>query len=577
MSDDIAGTSLNINSNNADVLQNPTANVAVNFCANADASGVTPAFSNIHNLNVELRGNWGQYRYGGKTTAKVSFIPLSVRGEYIAAGQRFGLVGQVIGYGMGDCFWESLSVQYAGGPIAGDEGCGLSSVCHLDQQSNLVKANIIGVPEQATIDTIFTEAVAASADPQEVKVDRANGVVVGQWIIAGQEAPTGYPNIEAVEVTAVGAKTITGIFRCNHAAGDTITPALVFEIDNRYQLGQDRVWVNMSAEPHTSGIVSSIAGGGFTGSDTNWSTDMVGGNALNVGAISLVNDEYTAWPFDGAKGPLRSWHQIVSVTDPTHLGIHSFSVAGDASYKGKGAGDGAYQIRPAARLLMMWGGLAICETSTHAWRVGDVVELAICPYPDVSGFNYNIAHWTPNRGNLRGFMAVSNTGARTFETGITLTGHMMQGGGADTVGWGTGIYLASCSIGLMVGDAKVEAIRLGSVYSGASSDNAGKIHWMGTDIMPNTPNGGLTFHPCWSSYSEVNFYSPGVIKEPKGKAEFKELSMAWDGYADIKIMPEPPAPGANTARLYVEHDGSKVRLMVKFPTGAAQQVAIETG
>ena len=146
----------------------------------------------------------------------------------------------------------------------------------------------------------------------------------------------------------------------------------------------------------------------------------------------------------------------------------------------------------------------------------------------------------------------------------------------EVFGWGTGIYLASCGIGLMVGDAKVEAIRLGSVNSGASSDNAGKIHWMGIDIMPNSINGGLSFHPCWSSYSEVNFYSPGVIKEPKGKVEFKELSMAWDGYTDIKRMTEPPAPDANTARLYVEDDGSgRMRLMVKFPTGAAQQVAVE--
>ena len=48
------------------------------------------------------------------------------------------------------------------------------------------------------------------------------------------------------------------------------------------------------------------------------------------------------------------------------------------------------------------------------------------------------------------------------------------------------------------------------------------------------------------------------------------------GSVDIPEMTAPAAPAANTARLYVEDNGSgKTRLMVRFPSGAAQQIAIE--
>lgn len=46
-------------------------------------------------------------------------------------------------------------------------------------------------------------------------------------------------------------------------------------------------------------------------------------------------------------------------------------------------------------------------------------------------------------------------------------------------------------------------------------------------------------------------------------------------YFDIAEMAAPAAPAANTARLYVEDSGGKSRLMAVFPSGAAQQIAIE--
>lgn len=47
------------------------------------------------------------------------------------------------------------------------------------------------------------------------------------------------------------------------------------------------------------------------------------------------------------------------------------------------------------------------------------------------------------------------------------------------------------------------------------------------------------------------------------------------GYTDVAEMAAPGAPAANTARIYVDDSGGKSRLMVRFPSGAAQQISIE--
>jgi hypothetical protein len=47
-------------------------------------------------------------------------------------------------------------------------------------------------------------------------------------------------------------------------------------------------------------------------------------------------------------------------------------------------------------------------------------------------------------------------------------------------------------------------------------------------------------------------------------------------YTDMGEMTAPAAPAANTARIFVQDNGAgKTQLMVIFPTGAAQQIAIE--
>lgn len=51
---------------------------------------------------------------------------------------------------------------------------------------------------------------------------------------------------------------------------------------------------------------------------------------------------------------------------------------------------------------------------------------------------------------------------------------------------------------------------------------------------------------------------------------------AQTGYHEMTEMAAPAAPAANNVRVYAEDNGSgKTRLMALFPTGAAQQIAIE--
>src|SRR5215469_15229700 len=123
---------------------------------------------------------------------------------------------------------------------------------------------------------------------------------------------------------------------------ETVQPALVLGLggNGTFQMGEGRYLIDRSGLTVNAGTVSAIAGGGFTGQGTSWSDTMVGGNSLNVGAISLDADTQTASPFGGSfpntDGPLHSWYRIFGGTTSTGLGIVSYSVAGDQSYRGCG-------------------------------------------------------------------------------------------------------------------------------------------------------------------------------------------------------------------------------------------------
>jgi len=487
-----------------------------------------PNFSNEQAVHTDFRAVHGQATNGGITTAKKTFFGFNTGCTYNASGQKFVYGQDLQSYGMSDAaIWGNLRVQFAGGPVNGDEGQGWALVSRLNQQEFLNVTTITSIPTQSTYVATITQAVTASKDSQTVTVNTTVNAIVNDWIVIGQELPSGTPNLEAVQIEAIGGGTITAKFFYNHAINATIKPALVINCASTFQMGQDRVLVNLSATSYSVGTVSSIAGGGFTGTGTVWTNAMVGGNALNIGAISLAADDVNTGPHAST---LRSWYQINGVASNTSLGIHTFSVAGAGDYRGLGPGAGSYVISPCARVLRIEAsgtsvtGKLICENSTSTWAVGNTVEQVICPYPDVTGFQWHADMYTPG-GSYRHFMRFKNNGARKFSTCINIVteGPVSTGtgaNGADTVGFDTVLDLvARSSVGVNILNAQTAAIRLHSLGGTGTPDAGGAIVWdAGTScyIKPNSTNGGLDFAPGIFGGVNYTFVAPGSAGNTAG-------------------------------------------------------------
>lgn len=78
----------------------------------------------------------------------------------------------------------------------------------------------------------------------------------------------------------------------------------------------------------------------------------------------------------------------------------------------------------------------------------------------------------------------------------------------------------------------------------------------------------------------IGRHESGVVEFNNGYVgnlrDWKARRGALTEYLDVVEMTAPSAPAANTCRLYVEDNGAgKTRLMALFPTGVAQQIAIE--
>lgn len=90
----------------------------------------------------------------------------------------------------------------------------------------------------------------------------------------------------------------------------------------------------------------------------------------------------------------------------------------------------------------------------------------------------------------------------------------------------------------------------------------------------------------WTSANPQNSLDCGLARNAIGVIEFNNGTKGtlgdfvarnggWTGYLDIAEMSAPAAPSANTARFYCDDSGGKSRLVVRFPSGAVQQIAIE--
>ena len=411
-----------------------------------DGSKMSPGFSGSNILSIELITNatgHNTYRAGGgpgQTLGKHTYTPLGVQASHYGSGQHFATEFYQYAYAMGDTCVTHIANYYWGGPIGGDEGQGYQLVAPLQQGYYLHLGDVLGpMPHQSSINTTTTQNILSSLTPQTITVVSTAGAAVGDWVAVEQQPEDGTAVTEAVKVTAVGAGTITGVFLNAHPSGVKLKPALVLNFSGA--ICQGRTLVNLDGTTVSAGQVTGKSGAQLTGTGTAWSETMVGGNADNIGAIAMDVDTFSCttgygYPFGGAPGttdgPCKSWYQVKLVSDATHLAIHSSSGRGDAGYNGRASASkpSNYVIKPAARMLCRdeVTGFAVCEYSPHTWSVGHKCEVAICPFPDIQGFSYAMSQWTPG-ASARGFMEITNRGARTYDTCFSIFSLMANPGG----------------------------------------------------------------------------------------------------------------------------------------------------
>jgi hypothetical protein len=91
---------------------------------------------------------------------------------------------------------------------------------------------------------------------------------------------------------------------------------------------------------------------------------------------------------------------------------------------------------------------------------------------------------------------------------------------------------------------------------------------------PSSPSNGDFWSTTVAFFARVN----GATKTFADLESAQTISgvKTYSNYTDIVEMSAPAAPPANTLRFYAEDNGAgKTRFMVRFPSGAAQQLAIE--
>jgi hypothetical protein len=379
-----------------------------------------PGFIFNNGLELDDVSLYGDYFLSATTTAKSTFLNMNATGSHQGAGQHNIYGMQMTCYGMGDCAIGQQFVTFANFPTNGDEGTGWGLASRLSQLGATALATVTSSSKN-TCNTTTAQSIGGSATPQTVNVASGVGCTANTWVVANREQATGGRNHEAVQIISSTPTSITGVFRASYNNGVTITPALDLITNGGGPPGQGRLLVNISATPYSTGTIASISGGGVTGSGTAWTANMVGGDSLNPGCMTMAADDYSGSPFNGGgNATLHSYFQIYNFGTATSFGIWSFSAAGSNAYNGKGPGAGAYRILPCSEVLrIVSNSEVILADSNFTWTNGQTIEYAIPPYPDVTGFTWNADTYT-NGGTYRALLSLNNHGAREFGAGIAV-------------------------------------------------------------------------------------------------------------------------------------------------------------
>lgn len=135
--------------------------------------------------------------------------------------------------------------------------------------------------------------------------------------------------------------------------------------------------------------------------------------------------------------------------------------------------------------------------------------------------------------------------------------------GAADKPWGDA-YVESVTVSDPDQAATAGAIRLkqGALINARNAANDANIALLGTDGADDGVLGAATYVP----------HDPGGTNLGTVALPFSQLHALW--YYGTAIA-DPSAPPANNGVLYFRDNGGKIELVVRFPTGAVQQIAIE--
>lgn len=495
-----------------------------------------PNFTTVTNTEISTTVNEGHYSYGVNNQSKLTVNNLSLNMERIGAVQGFIVGGTINAYGMGDSSVGQFHHFYGSGPKNGDEGQAFSLFQNLQQHGRLQLATITSVARSGA-NTTLNGAITASKNSQTFAVVSSTGINVNDWIVLSHGIPSGGDELEAVLVTAKSGNNLTAVCLNNHLTGATVKPALKLGLDNTYQFGELRVLVDNSGTTYSTGAFSSKSGGGVDFTGTSLTNSIVGGDVSNIGAISFDADTYSGAPFNGGgvNGPLRSWYQITQVTSGTHLAVHRFSAAGDTALRSQATpGAGTFKIRPAVRILKIIGTTVVCEPSAHTWTVADNVECTVCPYPDATGYSFNVASYTPGL-NQRAFYNILNSGPNAWDAGIRVARFgAVPSGAFDQHGWNYGVSLSNVKVGIKIdtvaSTSDAAAITIEDSTGFTTNQNRTAINWGGGSYIRSTCDQfGMEFKTTISGNGGVlRFLSPGASITPDTNlATMSYIGHAW--------------------------------------------------